>query len=155
MNNSFARLIDGMCHQLEHEVLPGVADDYARSQLWGVINALNTFRARADWSSPLLVQQIGAQQQALAAVAPLLPGTEVPPPPGTVPSTADLMALRERGSRAIAECLRRLADPATAPSAGAATQAESLLRTAMRAEVDLELKYSPRPLFAKMSGEAG
>lgn len=34
MNNSFARLIDGMCHQLEHEVLPGVADDYARSQLW-------------------------------------------------------------------------------------------------------------------------
>jgi hypothetical protein len=102
MNNSFARLIEGMCHQLQHEVLPRVTDDYARSQLWGVINALNTFAVRADWSSPLLLQQIAAQQQALTAVATLLPGVGVPASPGDVPSTAGLMALREQGNRAIA-----------------------------------------------------
>ena len=64
MNNSFARLVEGMCHQLLHEVLPRVDDAYARSQLWGVINALNTFGLRADWSPALLLQQIEHQQRA-------------------------------------------------------------------------------------------
>jgi hypothetical protein len=142
MNNSFARLIEGMCHQLQHEVLPRVTDDYARSQLWGVINALNTFAVRADWSSPLLLQQIAAQQQALTAVATLLPGVGVPASPGDVPSTAGLMALREQGNRAIAD--RRAGAGRCGAGRGTAAHrdacrgragAEALAAAAVRADV--------------------
>lgn len=154
MNNSFARLVEGMCHQLQHEVLPRVDDAYARSQLWGVINALNTFQLRADWAPALLLRQIEQQQRALAEVRALLPDAPaVPAAPGVVVDTAALVAVREQGNLAIDECLRRLADPAL-PAAQAAS-AEALLRAAMRGEVELELKHSPRPLFAQMSGSAG
>ena len=154
MNNSFARLVEGMCHQLLHEVLPRVDDAYARSQLWGVINALNTFGLRADWSPALLLQQIEHQQRALTAVRELLPDApELPAAPGMVADTAALLGLREQGNLAINECLRRLADPAL--PAEHAARAAALLRAAMRGEVELELQHSPRPLFAQMSGSAG
>lgn len=156
MNNSFARLIEGMCHQLQHEVLPRVDDEYARSQLWGVINALNTFQVRADWSAPLLVEQIAAQHRALAELSALWPDAPVlPPAPAEVPTVASLTALREQGNLAIGECLRRLASTGTAARSAAHVRAEALLRAAMRAEVELELKHSPRPLFAQMSGASG
>jgi len=39
--------------------------------------------------------------------------------------------------------------PTTAPTS--CVSIEALLPRAMRAEVDIELRYSPRPLFAEMS----
>ena len=71
MNNSFARLIDGMCATLRTEVLPRLDDEFARGQVFGLINVLNTFKTRADWSAGFLLEQIAAQQQALDAVRSL------------------------------------------------------------------------------------
>ena len=156
MNNSFARLIEGMCQQLQHEVLPRVDDEYARSQLWGVINALNTFQVRADWSTPLLIEQVAAQHRTLAEVSALWPDAPaVPPAPADVPTVESLMALREQGNRAIGWCLERLSNAGAEPPSDAQLRAQASLRAAMRTEVELELKYSPRPLFAQMSGAAG
>ncbi len=159
MNNSFARLVDGMCATLRTEVLARIDDEYARSQVWGVINALNTFKARADWSAGFLLQQIEAQRQALASAAPALaavpgaPPVEVPAAPVATP-VADLLALRDQGNHAIGSLMRwRAETPAALPGTeGAALDAA--LRAALRAEVDLELRHSPRPLFAQMSGAA-
>lgn len=159
MNNSFARLVDGMCATLRTEVLPRVDDEYARSQVWGVINALNTFKVRADWSAGFLLEQLQAQHRALAEAAGLLaavpaaPPVALPPVPVATP-VADLLALRDQGNRAIGALMDwRAAQPAAlAPEAGAALDAA--LRAALRAEVDLELRHSPRPLFAQMSGAA-
>lgn len=143
MNNSFPRLIDGMCATLRSEVLTRLDDEFARGQVFGVINLLNTFKLRADWSAGFLLQQIAAQQAAFAAIA-TLPGapalTQTPLPPNT--PIADLLQLRDAGNAAIATALQDGALPAAV---------ETLLRQAMRAEVDIELKHAPRPLFAEMS----
>ncbi|MBX3642119.1 MAG: hypothetical protein KF720_03500 [Rubrivivax sp.] len=151
MNNSFARLIDGMCATLRAEVLTRLDDDFARGQVFGVINLLNTFKVRADWSTGFLLEQIAAQQQALDGVRPLvnlpLPDAPLPQP---VP-VADLLARRDEANRALAAVTAWLdGDGARLPEAQRA-QIDAQLRQAMRAEVDLELKHSPRPLFAEMS----
>lgn len=152
MNNSFVRLIDGMCATLRAEVLTRLDDEFARGQVFGVINLLNTFKARADWSAAFVLEQIAAQQQALDAVRPLV---AVALPPSGLPATtpiAQLLAQRDDSNRAIEEVLAWLYDGAGAAlPAGRRAEIESHLRRAMRAEVDLELKHAPRPLFAEMS----
>lgn len=151
MNNSFARLVDGMCATLRSEVLTRLDDEFARGQVFGVINLLNTFKVRADWSSAFLLEQIAAQQQALDAVRPLVavPLPDAPAPSGT--PIAGLLERRDEGNRAIAAVLAWLDDPATVLTPGQRGEVEAHLRRAMRAEVDLELRYAPRPLFAEMS----
>ncbi len=152
MNNTFTRLIDGMCATLRTEVLTRLDDEFARGQVFGVINLLNTMKVRADWSAAFLLEQIAAQQQALDAVRPLVPVAL--PPPSMPPSTpiAALLEQRDAGNRAIAALLAWIdgEDGAALPPERRA-EVEAHLRRAMRAEVDLELKHAPRPLFAEMS----
>lgn len=159
MNNSFARLIDGMCATLRAEVLTRLEDEFARGQVFGVINLLNTFKVRADWSAGFLQQQIAAQRGALEGVAALARAADaadtLPPLPQGAPpegpSVAELLAARDEGNRAIATLLGWADDARARLGDAAAAQVDALLRGAMRAEVDIELKNSPRPLFAEMS----
>lgn len=159
MNNSFSRLIDGMNATLRQEVLSRLGDEFARGQVFGIINLLNTFKVRADWSAGFLLQQIEAQRSALDGVTGLLLGhalasTLPAMPAGDAPQTvpiADLLATRDAGNRAIGELLEWLDTRREALGPQTAAQIETLLRTAMRAEVSIELKNSPRPLFAEMS----
>lgn len=162
MNNSFARLIDGLCATLRQEVLTRLDDDFARGQVFGVINVLNTFKVRADWSPVFLLEQLAAQQRALQGVRaavpaggtgpalPPLPALAEAPLPPTTPA-AELLQRRDAGNDAIASLLQWLDGPGRTLPDGQAAQVEALLRDAMRAEVDIELKHSPRPLFAEMS----
>ena len=151
MNNSFPRLIDGMCATLRTEVLSRLDDEFARGQVFGVINLLNTFKVRADWSAGFLLQQIEAQRVALDGVAELL---GEPPSPVDKPASTpiiELLALRDEGNRRIAARLAELGEGSATLSPDLASRAEALLREAMRAELAIELKNSPRPLFAEMS----
>ena len=162
MNNSFPRLIDGMSATLRAEVLSRIDDEYARSQVYGVINLLNTFKVRADWSAGFLAEQIDAQHAALAVAADAMagvgagaqvPAVAVRAAPVAVP-IATLLAERDAGNHAIAELMAWLdAHRAELPSPQA-ERMEVALRDAMRAEVEIELKHSPRPMFAEMSGAA-
>ncbi|MDR3453450.1 MAG: hypothetical protein P4L96_11720 [Rhodoferax sp.] len=159
MNNSFPRLIDGMCATLRTEVLSRLDDEFARGQVFGVINLLNTFKFRADWSAGFLLQQLAAQRTALDGVTELLQGqpasVSLPAlPQGSLPVVtpiAELLALRDEGNRAISALLGWLDAERSRLAPEVANQVEKLLRAAMRAEVDIELKNSPRPLFAEMS----
>ena len=159
MNNSFVRLIDGMNATLRKEVLSRLEDEFARGQVFGIINLLNTFKVRADWSAEFLLQQIEAQRTAIDGVAGLLQGhpeatTRPALAAGDAPQTvpiAELLATRDDGNRAIGELLEWLDNRREALGPQTADQIETLLRTAMRAEVNIELKNSPRPLFAEMS----
>ncbi len=162
MNNSFERLIEGMCTTLRAEVLPRMNDEYARSQVYGVINALNTFKLRAGWSAAFLTEQIQAQRAALAAAralaasaagAPPVPELSAPPGPALDP-VADLLATRDAGNQALGEWLAWLAAPGHGLGVAAAQALEQTLLAALRAELSIELKHSPRPLFAEMSGGA-
>ncbi|MEQ1806402.1 MAG: hypothetical protein ABL900_13585 [Burkholderiaceae bacterium] len=159
MNNSFPRLIDGMCATLRSEVLPRLSDDYARSQVFGVINLLNTFKVRADWSAGFLLEQIRAQRDALNNVAELLrespPGLDVPAMPALPMPVAtpviELLALRDDANRAIGVWSVWVEANRANLDAGRAARIDEFLRAAMRAEVAIELKNAPRPLFAEMS----
>ncbi len=151
MNNSFPRLIDGMCATLRSEVLSRLDDEFARGQVFGVINLLNTFKVRADWSAGFLLQQIEAQRSALDGVAALLgePPASFAEPAAT--PIGELLALRDDGNRRIAARLAELDAARAQVAPDVAAKIERLLREAMRAEVAIELKNSPRPLFAEMS----
>ena len=159
MNNSFGRLIDGMNATLRKEVLSRLDDEFARGQVFGIINLLNTFKVRADWSAGFLLQQIEAQRTAIDGVAGLLQdhaeATALPAlPAGEAPQTvpiAELLTARDEGNRTIGELLAWLDTRREALGSQTAAQIDTLLRTAMRAEVSIELKNSPRPLFAEMS----
>ena len=159
MNNSFPRLIDGMCATLRGEVLTRLDDAFARGQVFGVINLLNTLKARADWSAGFLLQQLAAQQSALNGAAALLSDLPAAPtePVSDLPVAtpiADLLTLRDDGNRRIGNLLAWLDAQAASLAPEVAAQAEALLREAMRAEMQIELKNSPRPLFAEMSSGA-
>lgn len=159
MNNSFERLIDGMCATLRGEVLTRLTDEFARGQVFGVINLLNTFKVRADWSADFLLQQIAAQSVAIeGALALLRETTAAAVLSDTLRSAApaatpidDLLAQRDDGNRAIGALLGWLDAERDELAPATIAAVEQLLRTAMRAEAELELKHSPRPLFAEMS----
>ena len=159
MNNSFTRLIDGMCATLRSEVLARLDDEFARGQVFGVINLLNTFKVRADWSSGFLLQQIAAQHTALDEVSALLRELPASTPRPVLPTTAvpfaapigELLTLRDDANRTIGALLGWLDEQRTGLPPEMMLRIEARLRTAMRAEVDIELKNAPRPLFAEMS----
>jgi hypothetical protein len=159
MNNSFPRLIDGMCATLRAEVLTRLDDEFARGQVYGVINLLNTFKVRADWSAGFLMQQIEAQHTALGGVTMVLQGLstgdafpQLPqgPSPATTP-VSELLALRDAGNQSIADLLVWIDAEGSRLNPEVLAQIEKLLQTAMLAEVAIELKNSPKPLFAQMS----
>lgn len=159
MNNSFDRLIDGMCATLRTEVLARLDDEFARGQVFGVINLLNTFKVRADWSAGFLLQQLAAQREALdemRALASASPAAAsfpalVVPAVGELPSIDDLLARRDEGNRALGQVLAWLDGAAGSLPAPTNDAIEAVLRRTLRAEVDVELANSPRPLFAEMS----
>lgn len=156
MNNSFPRLIDGMCATLRTEVLTRLDDEFARGQVYGVINLLNTFKARGDWSVGFLAQQVSVQCEALNQVRQLLQGVpsapELPELQAPVPiGAAEMAALRDEHNRSIGNMLQWLSDHRAQLAPAAAHEIERHLRQSMRSEIEIELKNSPRPLFAEMS----
>jgi hypothetical protein len=161
MNNSFPSLIDGMCATLRSEVLTRLDDEFARGQVFGVINLLNTFKFRADWSTNFLAQQVEVQCNALNTVRGLLEGVKGAPAlaehQAPVPITpAELQAQRDNANREISGLLSWLTVARTQLPAETAQAVEDQLRLSIRREIEIELKNSPRPLFAEMSsGQEG
>ena len=165
MNNSFGRLIDGMCVTLRSEVLPRLDDEFARGQVFGVINLLYTFKVRGDWSVGFLSQEVTAQSVAFAEIAKLLDasagkGASAPHVPRTDPphvvTPGELEAMRDAGNRTVSELLGWLASERERLPNELALGIESALRRCMRAEVDVEMNNSSKPMFAEMgSGKEG
>ena len=156
MNNSFPRLIDGMCATLRTEVLVRLDDEFARGQVFGIINLLNTFKSRADWSTDFLSQQINIQSHALNKVSELL--STIPHAPKVksvaspeVVSASELLSLRDSANQEIGKLLDWLANEKDVIQTDTAQAIEAELRFSMRREIEIELKNSPRPLFAEMS----
>jgi hypothetical protein len=159
MNNSFARLIDGMNATLRQEVLTRLDDEFARGQVYGVINLLNTFKVRADWSAGFLREQVGKHFDTLDRFAALVqdraPAVRLPDLPArpalASAAVAELLKLRDEVNGAICALLGWLEAQQAGLGAPLAAELETQLRESMRAEIAIELKNSPLPLFAEMS----
>ena len=156
MNNSFPRLIDGMCHTLRSEVLSRLDDEFARGQVFGVINLLNTFKTRADWSTDFLLKQVIVQCHALDQVRSLIGNIDHAPvihtftAPNAV-SPSELLEIRDSANLEISKLLDWLATAKESLPDTTSFAIESELRQSIRREIEIELKNSPRPLFAEMS----
>jgi hypothetical protein len=162
MNNSFERLIDGMTVTLRGEVLTRLDDEFARGQVFGIINLLNNMRIRADWSVNFLQQEVNAQREAFAKVEATLEtsGQKLPRfanisldtmPLAPALDAHALIKMREEGNQAVIELLRWLWGDPQGISKEQSANIEAALRRAMRSEVEVELKHLAKPMFAEMS----
>ena len=158
MNNSFGRLIDGMCGTLREHVLPQLKDEFARGQVFGVIFALNTLKVRGDWSTTFLAEELAAQRSALEELSRLAASIPVPAPWAAVPvappatPAARLEALRNEGARALTDALAWISQHHDRIPSDVSAAMEEAIRRAARAEIEIEMKSSARPMFAEMSG---
>lgn len=72
MNNSLDRLHAGIAASLAERVLPHVADEFARGQVFGIIYLLRCMNLRTGWSETYLGPRLSLVQNTAAALAPML-----------------------------------------------------------------------------------
>jgi hypothetical protein len=157
MNNSLARLIDGMTATLRREIIPHVGGEYARGQAYGVIYMLNSLKLRASWSNGFLQEQLRALDEVsreLAPLADLLPGGPLPLAPAQVnlPEAAKLEAARDAGNASLCELIDWLAANAARVPADARARAETAIDKYLQRQFRHELATSAKPMFVEMSG---
>ena len=156
MNNSIARLVDGMAATLRTEVIPHIDNEYARGQAFGVIYMLNSLKLRASWSNVFLTGQLRALEETsreLADLAPDLSGAPLPNirAPRDLPDVSDLEAIRDEGDAklcALIDWLKENGD--VAPEAIA--RARAIIDEYLNRQTKYELASSARPMFVEMSG---
>jgi hypothetical protein len=157
MNNSLHRMIDGIIEALRGDVLPHIGDPYARAQAIGIVDVLNHLRPRLDWSREPLLQEIASLCEALkeverlfAGCMPLAPVRQ--PPLGA--SIADLATVRAELEASIATVLAWLASPPADADFDVVKAALAAIRTALQANLEREVKLTPKPLFAEIARAA-
>ncbi|MGQ0622475.1 MAG: hypothetical protein ACT4QA_21635 [Panacagrimonas sp.] len=154
MNNSLARLIEGMVATLRSEVIPHVDTEFARGQAYGVIYLLNSIRLRAEWSAGFFREQLAAQLELREALAPLHKELDGPDLPDTAPTGADsktLELLRDANDERICELIVWRSDKAALIGTERANVIEAALQRYMNRQLKWELQTSAKPMFAEMS----
>ncbi len=146
MNNSLARVYDDLVRLLHDGVLPQLEGDAIRSQVFGAIFLLKNLQLRTDWSIAPLADEIRAQDALFGRLRELAhPGAErLPSAPrvaADLPGGRELLALRDAGNALVSQLIE----------AGADGDAGQLIDAYMRAELDMELRHTPKPMFAEMS----
>jgi hypothetical protein len=157
MNISLERLIEGIIATLRADVIPNVPDGYARGQAVGVIDLLNNIGPRVEWAREPALAAVAEKRELLRRIGELLPQLPAPDVGGddAVPSTAELLAERDRLDAAIADALVPI--HGLQPSGEAATrdEAQRLLKQHMHDELARETKLTRKPLFAEIASGAG
>jgi hypothetical protein len=154
MNNSLARMIDGMVSTLRQEIIPRIDTEYARGQAFGVVYMLNSIKLRADWSPEFIGGQIEAQQELSAALKPLIRGLGAPDVPDTSAVNVAGQALervRNDIDGRICALIEWLDDHSAEIDPVRAEAIESQLRQYMNRQLKWELETSAKPMFAEMS----
>jgi hypothetical protein len=139
MNNSLARLIDGMIEALRTEVIPATQGAFARGQAFGVIFMLETLKLRADWSDAYrgeLHNAVDALRTALSAIVL---------PEGVAPFPIDATAV-EAADAWVCDTYDRL--EGQAPQVLAVRR---LLDEYVHRCLRHEIGASARPMFAEIS----
>ncbi len=148
MNIPLQRMIDGIIATMRSDVIPHVADSYARGQAVGVIDLLNNIAPRVEWAQAPLARQIEEKRALLAGIADVVPGA--------LPDTADARAataeelLLAKGmldaaiGDAIAAIWPRRHEPHFA-------RAAALVQAHLHDEMAAEMKITRKPLFAEIA----
>jgi hypothetical protein len=150
MNNSLARLFEGVIATLRADVIPRIEDGYARGQAVGVIDILNGLSLNVDWSVDHLTATVEAQEAAIARVRSLVADLPAPPSGAGEGATvvARLEARRDANDRHIGGLWPLLDARAGAPGVA---EAASVLKAYMHDELKREMKRTPKPLFGEIA----
>lgn len=151
MNIPLERLIEGIVATLRADVIPNVADGYARGQAVGVIDLLNNIGPRVEWARGPILEAVSQKADLLQRVAELAPELSSATPGGAVAamSTTELSAERDRLDAEIGDVLARIHE--TAGEADGRQQALGLLRQHIHDELAREMKLTRKPLFAEIA----
>ena len=108
MKTKFSRVVHAAAESLRTNVIPALADDYARGQVYAVIDLLNTLELRGDWSAALPISELALQREAIDRIIEIRSrygGTfeEANLDECDPTSISDLFAGVERGNRKIVE----------------------------------------------------
>ena len=156
MNNSLARILDGMITTLRNEIIPRLSDEFARGQAFGAVDLLNNLKPRIDWLVTPLFEELCDQRALLAQLAGILRDTSAPFTPvgdaldaGT-PAHA-LEAERNRLDAQICALIDWLARERAALPPAVATAAEAAFKQHMQTQLKREMNLTPKPLFAEIA----
>ena len=157
MNNSLARLIDGMVVTLRSEVIPQIGTDFARGQAFGVIYMLNSIRLRAEWSGAFHSELIAAQLELGAALEPLVASLGAPAlPDAAAPGSPSkqLEAQRDDNDGRICDLIDWMSQNGATLGKDRTAAFEAALHRYMDRQSKFELSTSAKPMFAEMSAGA-
>jgi hypothetical protein len=157
MMNSLERLIGAVITTLRDNVVPHVADPYARGQAIGVIDLLNNIAPRLEWARASLAEAVAERRKALAAARALLPSA----PAGREEceeasiASADSAALAAERDRLDGEIADLLAWTQSSEARGDVAAALAILLRHMHEEIAREMAMTKKPLFAEIAKGGG
>lgn len=151
MNIPLERLIEGIVATLRTDVIPNIADGYARGQAVGVIDLLNNIRPRVEWARGPILDAVSQKNELLSRVGDLMPELSSPVAGEAViaMSAAELSLERDRLDAEIGDVLARIHE--TSDGTDARRQALGLLRQHFHDELTREMKLTRKPLFAEIA----
>lgn len=146
---SLARLFEGLVATLRADVIPNVADPYARGQAIGVIDLINNIAGRIEWARAPLLAAVRAKQILLAAVAERLNerAADAIERLDSI-NSAELSAERARLDAEICAAMQR------AHARGGESGAHEALRLMIRHahdEASEQMKTTRKPLFGEIA----
>lgn len=157
MNNSLARLLDGMVSTIDEHIIPNIQDDFARGQAFGVIYMLRCIRKRAAWSTSYLQPQVDAFQDVSSKLRSLLSDLDGMPTLAAVPPLAAgcreaaLEQARDEANRAMCatyDWFEQHHDSLPAALAGPVREA---LERYLTTQLKTELRYNVNLNFSEIS----
>ena len=148
MNIPLQRMIDGIIATMRSDVIPHVADSYARGQAVGVIDLLNNIAPRVEWAQAPLARQIEEKRALLAGIADVVPGV-LPEAPAAHPSTAEeLLLAKGMLDAAIGDAIAMIWPRRHEPDFA---RAATLVQAHLHDEMAAEMKITRKPLFAEIA----
>ena len=156
MNNSLARIIDGMIATVRGEIIARLDDEFARGQAYGVVDLLNNLKPRIDWLVTPLFEEVADQLALVERLTATFAGHPVPAlaePAEVKPGATafEIEQLRNRLDAFICEWIDWLAARREALPVLAVASAELALKQHMQAQLKREMSLTPKPLFAEIA----
>lgn len=149
MNIPLNRLIEGIIATMRSDVIPHVADSYARGQAVGVIDLLNNIAPRVEWAQAPLARLVEEKRKLLGEIAALMPDFAAFDATLPEPHTAeDLLSLKGRLDAAIGDSIALIWPRRHEGEFG---RLAGLVQAHLHDEAAAEMKITRKPLFAEIA----
>lgn len=156
MNIALARLIEGMIATLRADVIPHVADPYARGQAVGVIDLLNAVAPRIEWARAPLRERLMAKRLVIDELSRIMAVDALPELDADRAGTDELIDALARCDAVLSGAFAAAIEGGASLDVTARDTALALLKAHVQQDMTAEMKLTRKPLFAEIAaGAAG